>query len=134
VITEKPSVLRNKTVICSLNGEIVMKFEFEMVGNHVEIRMKREDRADRLEEVCLNKKVYIRDQAPTREKLEETINLHVQYGGENKSDVIVGYYLSRRKVIEEEAKNIIKSYMKIQQSVQCIDIIDKIALSSDDDK
>jgi hypothetical protein len=111
-----------------------MKFEFEMVGNHVELRMKREDRADRLEEVCLNKKVYIRDQVPTREELEETISLHVQFGGENKSDIVNGYYRSRRKVIEEETRNIIKSYMKIQQSVQCIDLIDKISLEADDDK
>jgi hypothetical protein len=121
-------------VIWSLNVALVMKFEFEKVGNYVELRMKQADKADRLEEVCLNKNVYIRNQVPTKEELENTINFHVNLSGESIGEITNGYYWSRKKVIEDEIRNIIKSYMRIQQSVQCIDLIDQIPLGSENDK
>lgn len=108
-----------------------MKFEVTKKGKLVSLLMHYEAEPKRCRHIMMSRRVFITSKAPKNEdELLKSINLHLANGTISSANEFHDkYHKSMQDTIENEAREIVKSYLRIQEAIKCIDLSDSIRLS-----
>ena len=85
-----------------------MKFTVEKSGSIVSLGIEQEGKA------------------PEVSKLKQVMETHRSESGMNSNEFLDFYHKSRQDVIERETKELLKCFMRIQNSIDCIHVADEI--------
>lgn len=108
-----------------------MKFELSKSGKLVSLLMHYDDSPKILHQVVINKRIFITAKAPKDQaELLVSINSHLKHGSISSANEFHDqYHRSMKEKIEHETGEIIKSYLRIQEAMKCINLSDSIRLS-----
>ncbi|WP_417868605.1 hypothetical protein [Vibrio furnissii] len=103
-----------------------MKFTVEKSGSIVSLAIEQEGKARRVYNIPVNGRVIVKGKAPEVFKLKQVMEIHRLESGMNSNEFLDFYHKSRQDEIEHETKELLKCFMRIQNSIDCIDVADAI--------
>ncbi|EPS4454063.1 hypothetical protein ACVEU1_004701 [Vibrio parahaemolyticus] len=110
-----------------------MKFTVEKSGSIVSLAIEQEGKARRVYDIPVNGRVFVKGKAPEVSKLKQVMATHRSESGMNSNEFLDFYHKSRQDAIEHETKELLKCFMRIQNSIDCINVADEIRFGDTDE-
>lgn len=106
-----------------------MKFTVEKTGSIVSLAIEHGGKARRVHQIEVGGRVFVKSKVPEIHKLKEIMEIHSIESGMSNSEFLDFYHKCRQDVIEHETKELLKCFMRIQNSLDCINVADEIRFS-----
>lgn len=106
-----------------------MKFTVEKSGERVSLAIEHEGKARRVHEISVSGRIFVKGKPPEISKLMKSMETHCLDNNIDSREFLDFYHKSRQHTIEHEMKELLRCFMKIQNSLYCIDIADAIRFS-----
>ncbi|MCG9683545.1 hypothetical protein L1D31_13295 [Vibrio sp. Isolate23] len=103
-----------------------MKFTVEKSGSIVSLAIEHEGKARRVYDIPVKGRVFVKGKAPEVSKLKQMMETYCTENVMNSSEFLDFYHKSRQDTIEYETKELLKCFMRIQNSIDCINVSDEI--------
>ena len=106
-----------------------MKFTVEKSGERVSLAIEHEGKARRVHEISVSGRIFVKGKPPEISKLMKSMETHCLDNNMDSREFLDLYHKSRQHTIEHEMKELLRCFMKIQNSLYCIDIANAIRFS-----
>lgn len=103
-----------------------MKFTVEKSGSIVSLTIEQEGKARRVYLIPVNGRVFVKSKVPEVSRLKQVLETHCSENGISSSEFLDFYHKCRQDAIEHETKELLKCFMRIKNSIDCINVADEI--------
>ena len=84
----------------------------------------------RVKEVSVKKNLYVRNKAPTKDKLLETMKRVCSDEEISEATFLNQFQCSQRELISREVEDLIKCYMRVKNAIEAMDVAEELQLSN----
>ncbi len=105
-----------------------MKFRVTKSSYRVTFMIDDEGKPARCLDVPIDKRLLVKNKPPSKEKLIEIMQLQSLHENMTKDEFIDQYINDRKHDINIQTRELIKCYLRIRNSLSCIDLADEIRL------
>lgn len=82
-------------------------------------------------DVPIDRRLFVKNKPPTKEQLIEMIKLQCLRGDMTKEEFMTRYTNARKEDIDRQTRELLKCYLRIRNSISCIDLADEIRLADE---